>query len=393
MRTGCWRKCAKLDYIMRENRMKRKISWKWIALIIVLLALLLFAYVGISYLKWVHDMENAPYASEWATEEYHRARKPDDWLRIVADPQFQLGDVYDMIYNDDQKQPVTSYGTFPNMNGSTVAIPMAQEFAWQFIDMPDDALKLFYTFSRTHRAYENLIYRSSDWVSFPPWGEEYPEMEHDRPVDIIIATHPSEDELQLAADEGVELVYKPVCYDAFVFITHRDNTVDNLSIQQVRDIYSGKVANWSEVGGQDKPIKAYQRNANSGSQTGMEQLVMQGMPMFKPKTEKQQIIEGMGMLIDAVEDYENNGNSIGYSYKFFLDNQYQSDDVKILSIDGVQPTPENIRNGKYPYYTYYYGVIRSEDAANTGGLFLEWMLSEEGQRCIKQAGYIPMDEY
>lgn len=67
-------------------------------------------------------------------------------------------------------------------------------------------------------------------------------------------------------------------------------------------------------------------------------------------------------------------------------------DIKVLAIDGVSPTPENLRNGTYPLTITYYGVIRAEDEDNVGGRFLDWMVSEEGQRCIDQAGYVTVKD-
>ena len=64
--------------------------------------------------------------------------------------------------------------------------------------------------------------------------------------------------------------------------------------------------------------------------------------------------------------------------------------MKAISINGIAPTPENLRSGAYPFTTSYFAVIREEDREAVGGQFLRWMLSEEGQRCIAQAGYVPV---
>lgn len=306
--------------------------------------------------------------------------------RIVTDSSFRLDLNLD---GENEEEYSGSYGTFPVMDGSTVCVPMALEFAIQHTGYGFDTVRSLADFSTTHYAYCNLINR------YPAGGSLFNPAENveflmldEKPVDIIFATEPSEEELQLAAMTGVELVAKPVCYDAFVFITHKNNPVDNLATEQIRDIYSGEIKNWKDVGGDDKKITAYQREANSGSQTAMENLLMGGRDMIDPKTAK--VIEGMGMLVNEVAEYRNSTSAIGYTYKYYIDVLYKSDDIKILSVDGVYPSDENIRSGAYPYTTNYYGVIRGGDEQKTGGLFLDWVLSDEGQKCVELAGYIPM---
>lgn len=317
---------------------------------------------------------------------------PDGWERIVQNSAFQLGEktasggadgpTYFRTYN------VMGYGTYPSLDGSTVAVPMALEFARQHLSLTEDDLTGFVFFSTTHSAYEHLILRKPNGSAMIP--SENAAMDDTRPVDLIIVTEPSDEELALAAENGVTLVKKPVCYDAFVFITHADNPVQSLTVEQIQKIYSGEITNWKEVGGADSSIIPYQREANSGSQTAMENLVMQGMPLSA--AEENYVTGSMEGLVRRVGDYEDSAGSLGYTYKYYLDTLYKSDTIKILAIDGVAPTDENLRGGAYAFTTNYYGVIRAGEENSAGGLFLNWMLSPEGQRCIRQAGYIPVTE-
>ncbi|MCL2798600.1 MAG: substrate-binding domain-containing protein [Firmicutes bacterium] len=205
--------------------------------------------------------------------------------------------------------------------------------------------------------------------------------------DIVFMTPPSQEELALAQTQGVELTIKPVCYDSFVFITHKDNPVDNLSTEQVQKIYSGEITNWNQVGGHDEEITAFQREKGSGSQTAMEELVMAGLEMMDAPEGLR--IGGMGFMIDRfTAEYQNAPGSIGYTYKYYIDTLYKSQDIKVLSIDGIAPDNENVRNISYPFVVPYNGVIRSADANGIGGKFLDFVLSEEGQKCVAQAGYV-----
>ncbi len=314
--------------------------------------------------------------------------KQDGWEKIVNESPFTLGEIDERAYSDGLIIHYSDNATYPSIDGSTVCVPMAVEFARQHLGFDDNNSRNFVRFSTTHYAYENLITNNTDNYGNFTYNEEYLVEYKTNSVDLVIATHPSKDELKMAEDAGIELVMEPVCYDAFVFITHKDNPVESLTAQQVKDIYSGKIKNWKDVGGNDEKIRAFQREKNSGSQTAMERLIMGGADMIDPIEIK--VVEGMGVLVDAVAEYENNTASLGYTYRYYIDNLYKNDAIKTIAIDGIHPTDENIRNKTYPYTTNYYGVIRKEDENGIGGNFLRWILSDEGQRCVGQAGYITM---
>lgn len=142
----------------------------------------------------------------------------------------------------------------------------------------------------------------------------------------------------LAREHRVEMIVRPVCYDAFVFITHRDNPVESLTVEQIQKIYSGEITNWKEVGGGDAKIITYQREKNSGSQTAMEKLVMKGIPMLSPDTVKVEM--GMGALVEAVAEYKNSKSSIGYTYQYYIDKPYKNENIKVLCIEGISSEPK-----------------------------------------------------
>ena len=339
--------------------------------------------------------------------------KRADWKQIVKDKtQFALGNAESKPFGVYKQWPWStahvryrqSYGTFPAIDGSTVCIPMAAEFVWQFTDMSDAypyVTLRFLNFSTTPVAYDKIIRGGTDkiinggttngmiykGITMNVLAEEY---HFNKRPDIVLATHPSVYELNKASNAGVKLIITPICYDSFIFITHKDNPVDNLTIEQIQKIYSGEITNWKEVGGEDLEIVAYQREPNSGSQTAMEEVVMKGIPMIKPPMER--VPAEMGWLVDAVVYYKNNTMSLGYTYKYYIDRLYTSRDIKILKVDGIMPSDENIRNNSYAFITPYNAVIRSTDVNEVGGKFLNWMLSDEGQTCITQAGYVSIKD-
>ena len=333
--------------------------------------------------------------------------KGADWKQIVKNrTQFILGEAETESFDMYQQWPWTpaymrykqSYGTFPAIDGSTVCIPMAAEFVWQFTDLSDVLPYETYTetlsflnFSTTSVAYNKIINGGTTngvICKFIYEDDLMVEYHFSKRPDIVLATYPSTAELNMASRAGIELIIKPVCYDSFVFITHRDNPVENLTIEQIQEIYKGNITNWKEVGGDDAEIIAYQREPNSGSQTAMEETVMKGLSMIKPPIETS--VGAMGMLIDRVVYYKNNTMSLGYTYKYYIDRLYRSPDIKILQVDGLMPSDENVRNNSYAFITPYYAVIRSTDVEDVGGKFLNWMLSDEGQACISQAGYVSL---
>ncbi|HFU8924588.1 TPA: substrate-binding domain-containing protein, partial [Escherichia coli] len=165
-----------------------------------------------------------------------------------------------------------------------------------------------------------------------------------------------------------------------------------LSEQQVKDIFSGKVSRWNKVGGGDEGIKIWQRPEDSGSQTVMKGLVMQDTPMLPAK--KSTVIDLMGGLITEVADYQNTPSSIGYTFHYYVtrmnDNMLKMrKQIKLLAINGVAPTEENIRNGTYPYIIHAYMVTHENPTLETQK-FVDWFLSPQGQQLVEDVGYVPI---
>ncbi len=316
--------------------------------------------------------------------------KGGEWVQIVENSPFQLGDTQEKSYGSVSFRE-TAYGTYPSIDGSTVAVPMAREFARQHLNLHEAELDSFVSFSTTHSAYVNLIERKPNLGAQLPFTQSV--MEESHPVDIFIGTEPSEEELKLAEEKGITLVKIPVCYDAFVFIVNKKNPLESLTVKQIQDIYTDAITTWEELGiemedeyGSDE-IYAYTRERNSGSQTAMENLVMKGKAISQNHMNYYQVFE-MSSLVYHIGDYSKSPSAIGYTYKYYIDTLYKNDNIKAIAIEGVEPSDENIRSGVYPFAVCYYAVIR--EGASTA--FVDWMASEQGQQCIKQAGYIPYSQ-
>ena len=278
-----------------------------------------------------------------------QVKRAEGWRQIVQTSSFQ--------------------DTYPLIDGSTSLVPLAVEFARQHRKLNDEMANSSVYFSTTSLAYERLL--------------GAPGL-----LDLFIGTAPGETDLLLARKNGVTLVQKPICWDSFIFITHKDNPVDSLNLAQLRGIFAGNIRNWNGVGGVDGEIRAFQREQGAGSQTGMEKLVMQGTPMASPEAVK--VITGMGELVEAVAEPRSAAFGIGYTYAYYIENLYKNADIKVLRVNGIESTDANVISGTYPLSIERFGVIRKEDEQAIGGQFLDWILSAEGQACVKQAGYIPV---
>lgn len=257
--------------------------------------------------------------------------------------------------------------TMPRVDASLATQPLMDAYVKYFAD-EDILTDVKNNYTNTHPAYEKLV------------NDE---------ADLIIVTEPSEEELKMAHDAGVELTITKVVNEGFVFFVNAQNPVNGLTIEEIVDIYSGEVNYWNEVGGNNSKIIPYQRPINSGSQTGMLSLVMKDVPMRTPTSEE--AIESMGGIIDIVADYDNNIDGIGYSYYYYANVMYHTPDIKFLAIDGVKPTYETIGNETYPLMTAYYIVTRS-DADEKTLAFKDLLLSDEGMRVAEEAGYVPAEE-
>ena len=210
-----------------------------------------------------------------------------------------------------------------------------------------------------------------------------------RETDLIIVTEPSSDELKRANEAGVELEVTPVVNEGFVFFTNINNPVDGLSLNEIQDIYTDKITNWNQVGGDDAQIIAYQRPENSGSQTGMLSLVMKDKKIKEPKTEE--YIVSMAGIIDAVANYDNSKDSIGYSYYYYATTMYGNENIKFLAVDGVSPNHDTIKDESYPLITAYYIVTLKDTENGAVSKVKNAMLGSDGQEIARNAGYIEIN--
>lgn len=191
----------------------------------------------------------------------------------------------------------------------------------------------------------------------------------DGDTDIFLTAHPSESQMAYAKEKGVELELVPIGKEAFVFIVNKENPVSDLSVDEIRKIYSGEITNWSAVGGEFLPINPTKRLENSGSQSTMKAF-MKGTEMKS---------NPLGFL----------GRSIGFSFRFYVSDVAENGGIKILSVNGVYPDKENISNKSYPVVADFYAVYRKDNENENVKKVIDFLLSDEGKKIIEETGYVP----
>ncbi len=191
----------------------------------------------------------------------------------------------------------------------------------------------------------------------------------DGDTDILFCAGPSAEQKKYVEDAGVELVYVPIGLEGFVFFVNRENPVDGLTVDEIRGIYSGKYTNWSEVGGANRIINPVTRLEGSGSQTAFEAF-MGNVPVGRKSP------------------FAITGASIGFSFRYYMDGIVENGSVKMLALNGVYPSAENIRNRTYPIVAQFYAIYRADNENENIAVLIDWLLSDEGQTLIEANGYV-----
>lgn len=259
------------------------------------------------------------------------------------------------------------------LDGATALYPVYAAFAQAVFPESDDYVPFHSTVecNGTIDAYQRLIN-----------GE----------VDMIFAAAPSQAQLEAAEHAGMELHMTPIGSEAFVFFVNNKNPVTGLTVEQVRGIYTGAITNWSQVGGRRQSIRPFQRAENSGSQSALQRL-MGDLPLIEPEEEDR--VAGMGGIIREVASYRNYRNAIGFSFRYYATEMVRNGDIRLLALDGVEPTKETIRDSTYPISSYFYAVTAApigkpapEERNETMAAFLNWILSPQGQTLVEETGYV-----
>lgn len=171
-----------------------------------------------------------------------------------------------------------------------------------------------------------------------------------------------------------------IAYDGIVVVTHPSNKVKDLTIEQVKQIFTGEVTNWSEFGGDDMEIVVVSREDGSGSRDAFQEIVGYSSGEL---VREAIIASGNGNIKTTVAT---NKHAVG-----FISFEYIDDSISTISINGVESTAENVLNNTYSLSRPFLFVYKEENISQAGRQFMDFILSSEGQVIVSEAGAIPVN--
>ena len=247
------------------------------------------------------------------------------------------------------------------LDGSTTVGPIAKAFAEYYMSLNPD-VNMTVSESGSGNGAKSLINSTCDIANMSRFLKD--------------------SEFKAAVENGVLPVAHVVALDGLPVIVHPSNPVKDLTVDQIRDIYTGKIGNWKEVGGPDLKIVVISRDTNSGTYETFENMVMR-------KAKIAGSAEYVGSNGAARQRVQSTPAAIGYAGIGFLDST-----VKALKVNGIEASPETVKSGVYPIarplfmFTNGYPKLGSELYK-----FMTLYLSEKGQDLIEEIGFIPVTSY
>ena len=200
----------------------------------------------------------------------------------------------------------------------------------------------------------------------------------DKTTDIATSSREiKKEEVTLAETKGVKPVTHVVAYDAIIPVVHPKNKVTNLSIDQLSQIYQGKITNWKEVGGADLKIVVISRDSSSGTFESWDHFIMKKARV----TPQAQMLASNGAIVTAVSK---NRYAIGY-----LGMGYVNKSLKPLPVDGVKASVETALSKKYPLSRELYMYTDGEPAGEVAK-FIAFVKSADGQKIVAREGFVPL---
>lgn len=174
-----------------------------------------------------------------------------------------------------------------------------------------------------------------------------------------------------------------VALDGLSVYVHSDNPVQELTLEQLEGIFTGKIRNWKEVGGPDAPIILYSRENSSGTYEFFKEHVLKG----KDFAANAQTMPGTAAVLQSVAKEK---NGIGYGGAAYGVGAKHLNIRKTSAEEAVEPTEENVVNGKYPISRYLYIYVNPALEKGEVAAYLKWIRSDEGQAVVKDVGYFPL---
>lgn len=182
--------------------------------------------------------------------------------------------------------------------------------------------------------------------------------------------------------EKDQLIVYPLAKEPILILTHQDNPVDNLSSEQVRAIFRGDLANWSQAGGPDKPIVVVTR-LHCKKRPGHWKTIL---PSHKEFRQKRLNVKSAAAMIERVNDFSGAIGHTGATWEF-----KPKDKIKVVTVDGVQPTAKNLANGTYHFYRQLSAITNKQPSADIVKLIKETQNGEAFRRVSKKYELLPLN--
>ena len=278
------------------------------------------------------------------------------------------------VVNNENELTKEDEENMPWFDGSTANLPLMAQMLADYLDINyEEAERKVGEINKTDEAWESIINDSK-------------KESIDRTV--LLVYEASEEIKEYINNSDNRLIITPIGVDALVFLKNKNNKVQDLTVEDIQNIYSGKIKNWKDLGGDDINIEAYQRVYNSGSHTLFLKKVMKDIEPTEVKKEYR--LAQMGGVFTTLSSYDNTANAIGYSVFYYADKMLDYPNLDFFCVNGVYPSDQTIASGEYPLLNEFYVVIR-EDAAegSPARKMYEYILSDKGKESLIKAGYIP----
>lgn len=185
---------------------------------------------------------------------------------------------------------------------------------------------------------------------------------------------------ELKSDESSQVDGTIIAHDGIALLVNPNNKVTNITLEQVKDIYTGKITNWKELGGEDKPIVVISREEGSGTRDAFQEIIgYKSEELIKDAS----IADGSGAVKTSVAGNE---NAVGFASFEYID-----ESVMALKINDIEPTAENVKTGQYKLSRPFLLVTKSDSLTDAGRAVIDYVLSEEGQQIVKDNKLITLD--
>lgn len=203
-------------------------------------------------------------------------------------------------------------------------------------------------------------------------------------TEICLSSRPMKDseKLKLRERYGTTGIEVRTAKDGLTVYLNKSNAVTELSFDQIRAIYTGKVKNWKEIGGKDAPIILYGRENSSGTYAFFKEHVLRNQDYANAM----QALPGTAAVVNAVRK---DPNGIGFGGAGYSEGIKEAAVRSAAAGEAYLPTKENVASGKYPITRYLYLYLRNKPQGVTKE-FINWILSSEGQSIVTREGYFPI---